>query len=203
MKNPHTSRRLPSVLRRSTTALVLATLLAGWQAQADERNALPRLIVGNWYVALDAGPFDPNLAGTFLSGLAHFHADRTFMLSDAGDFAAESFPMSTLSSAQFGAWAVTDVTARGVAGIAGTSLYLDADAETGEAIGWSKVQFLLHIVDRNTVEGVINTYFLPCEVLPPLPTPLTCPDPVANAAAFAPSSPPDVPITLTRIAAVD
>jgi hypothetical protein len=188
--------------RIMTIAMAAAMLFLGPQASADNndesRTDFGRGIVGNWYLALDAGPFDPGLSGTFLSGLAQFHSDRTFMINDAGDFGADSF-FGTLASPQYGAWRIERDAHHKGASIDGTAIYLEVRKPSGELLGWNKVHFKLHVVSRNRVEGTINAFFLPCADAPPFPTPLTCPDPVANAAAFVPASPPDVPITMTRI----
>ena len=183
--------------------MVFAALLAGSPTYASDRGnfAAPRQVVGTWYVALDAGPFDPNLAGLNLSGLAHFHSDRTFILSDAGDFGAQSF-LPTVATPQYGAWDVSGWRGRPDAWvISGTSLFLEGDKETGEVFGWSKVQYVIKVIDRNHLVGTISAFFLPCDNSPPVPSPLSCPDPVANASAFMPASPPDVPVTFTRIVA--
>ena len=183
--------------------VLTATLATAPQTYAGNSGnyVTPKMVVGNWYLALDAGPFDPGLAGLALSGLAQIHADRTFMFNDAGDFGAQSF-LGTVATPQYGVW---DVTGQrhlpGTWAIEGTSLYLEADKATGEVLGWSKVQYVIKVVDRNHLEGTINAFFLPCGSSLPLPSPLSCPDPVANAGAFMPASPPDVPVTFTRISA--
>lgn len=189
-------------MRRLRATLVWLCLapLAGSQALADDARGDTQVsrkhIVGTWYVALDAGAFDPGLAGTFLSGIAQFHPDGTFMVSDAGDFGAQSFS-GTLATPQYGSWKMAPQRRRIVA----TALSLEGRKETGEAFGWTKVQFVLKVVDRDRVEVAANVFFLPCDDSPPIPSPLTCPDPLENADAFLPASPPNVPVTLTRIVA--
>lgn len=179
--------------------MAVAMLFLGTQASADDnRYAFDKRIVGNWVIALDAGPFDPNLSGTFLSGLAQFHSDRTFMINDAGDFGADSF-FATLASPQYGVWRFERDAHHKITTIHGTAMYLEARKPSGEMLGWNKVHFKLHVISKNRVEGSINAFFLPCADAPPFPTPLTCPDPVENAASFVPASPPDVPMTMTRI----
>ncbi len=191
--------------RQASAFAILVALFAVLPAQAQDRTldsaAMGNLIVGNWYLALDAGAFDPGLAGFFLSGMAQFHADRTFMLNDAGDFGAQSF-LPTLATPQYGSWAIREAK-DGKRFVAGTSLYLEGDRETGEAIGWNKVQFALWRVGVHRIEGTINAFFLPCGDLNGVPTPLTCPDPLANAAGFIPASPPDVPVAFSRILVED
>ena len=184
-------------LRVAVATIALTMLMVGPNAQAEGGHD-GRQIVGNWYLALDAGPFDPNLAGTFLAGLAQFHRDRTFMLNDAGDFGAASF-LPTFATAQYGSWRLRSSGGHRNRIIEGTAIHLEAHRDTGELLGWNKVQFSFHMVNKNRAEGTINAFFLPCTDAPPFPTPLTCPDPVENAGSFFPASPPDVPITLTRI----
>ena len=204
MKIHTTGFSLPraGAIRNLLFAIAFATLLISTQVSADEnsnyRSNSAKRIVGNWYLALDAGAFDPGLSGTFLSGLAQFHSDKTFMLSDAGDFGADSF-LRTLASPQYGSWRYAwDANLRKRI-ISGTTIILEAHKTSGEMLGWNKVHFKLQVITANRVEGTINAFFLPCAEAPPFPTPLTCPDPVEHAADFAPASPPDVPVTLSRI----
>jgi len=185
------------------TLVITLALLAAVQAHAGDSGwySAKRAVVGSWYLALDVGPFDPNLAGFSLASLAQFHADRTFTIVDAGDFGAESF-LPTVASPQYGAWRIEgrhgDPDGRR---ITGTSLFLEGDSENGEVFGWNKVLFTIRVIDGDRLEGSANVLFLPCDRTLPAPSPLTCPDPIANAHAFMPASPPDVPITLTRIVA--
>lgn len=203
MKTQIDTHRIPvsAISLVSAAVVVIAILLSGSNTYAGEKRwySAKRAVVGNWYVALAAGPFNPNFAGLNLSGLAQFHSDLTFMLSDAGDFGAQSFA-TTVATPQYGAWSVTgrnkSLSQRRVIG---TTLFLEADKATGEALGWTKVQFVIEVIDGNHLQGAANVFFLPCENTPPFPTPITCPDPIANAAAFMPASPPDVPVTFTRI----
>ncbi len=179
----------------AAVALALTTLVIAPQVHAKDRVS-GRHIVGTWFLALDAGPFAPPFEGLFLSGLMQIHRDRTFMISDAGDFAADSF-IPTFATPQYGAWKFKS--RYGSNKIVATSLYLEAQGETGEAFRWNRVQFKLRVIDRNRVEGMMSASYLPCPEMPPFPTPLTCPDPVENADEFVPDGPADVPVTLTRI----
>ena len=183
-------------------AMAFLLLVVGTSAGAGDNDynrwISNKWVVGNWYLALDAGAFDPGLSGTFLSGLAQFHSDRTFMINDAGDFGADSF-LRTLASPQYGAWRIDWHADSRQSSIEGTAMHLEARKPSGEMMGWNKVHFTLRVISQNRVEGTINVFFLPCVEMPPFPTPLTCPDPVENAADFIPASPPDVPVTMTRI----
>lgn len=193
-------RRFPAAWRSVVAVgLALTMLVCGPHAHAQDRYGA-RNIVGTWYLALDAGAFDPGLAGTVLSGLAQFHPDRTFMVSDAGDFGADSF-LPTLASPQYGAWRLRLSGSSWAREIVGTSIFIEAHKVTGEALGWNKVQFNIRMVGQNRAAGTISAFFLPCNDAPPIPSPLTCPDPVENAGSFIPASPPDVAITLRRIVA--
>ena len=197
MHHPTTSKLSAALLRTVIASLSMAALIAVQPLHAADGHK-GRHIVGTWYLALDAGPFDPALAGTYLSGIAQFHRDHTFMISDAGDFAADSF-LPTLATPQYGAWRFAQMTAHSSRKFEGTALSLEAHKDTGEPLGWNKVHFSFELVGANRASGTINVYFLPCNVAPPLPTPLTCPDPVAKAGDFLPASPPDVPFSLTRV----
>ena len=194
---PSSSARLRVLALASLSAILLGVP----HAQADDR-LIPLLssrhIVGTWYIALDVGPFAPPFAGLSPSGLAHFHSDRTFMFSDAGDFGAESF-LGTVATPQYGAWTLRRSKTTHGWEIVGTALHLEGRKDTGEPIGWNKVHAIFRVVNRNRLEGTVNVFFLPCDESPPIPTPLTCPDPIANAGDFMPNSPPDVPLTLTRV----
>lgn len=186
------------------TPVMLAAFLAVASPALAENSGhagFKNPVAGSWYIALDAGPFNPALAGTFLAGLAQFHSDRTFTLVDAGDFGAQSF-IGSVATAQYGTWKWVHPSrdSRGWS-IRGTALHLEGDKETGEVFGWNRIQFDIQIVDGNRMQGTINGFFLPCDNTVPLPSPLACPDPIANAAAFLPATPPDVPIFFTRIVA--
>ena len=133
-------------------------------ANGGQALGAQRPFVGTWYLALEAGPFAPVFDGLVLSGVMQIHGDRTFMLNDAGDFAADSFsPMPTFATAQYGAWErVPGRDSRGARVIRGTTLFLEAAKPSGEAVGWSKVVFEIRAVSNDRLEGTINAFFLPC-----------------------------------------
>lgn len=180
-----------------TTGLFLAclctVLAAANLAQADGGRNHGNWIVGTWYLALDSVPFGLP-PGFPLSGLAIFNRDGTFQFLDGGDFGQATF-LNTQNSQQFGAWR------RGRHGkVIGTALSFEADLPTGEVLSWQKLDLVLHRTgNRNVVAGSANVSILACSNLLPLPTPLTCPDPIESADEFVVVPPTDIPITFKRL----
>lgn len=150
-------------------------------------------IVGTWYLALDSQPFGLP-PGFPLSGMAIFNQDGSYEFEDGGDFGQATF-LNTRNLTQFGAWRVN-----GRGQIKGTALSLEADLSTGEVLRWARVEVTLERTDdRNVVTGSINVSTLECANMLPVPTPLTCPDPIESAGDFVPAPPNDVPLTLRRL----
>jgi len=184
-------------VRAHTAGLVLAlsltVLTAANVAQADDDRSHGKSIVGTWYLALDTVPFGLP-PGFPLSGLAIFNRDGTYQLQDGGDFGQATF-INTQNSIQFGAWR------KGRRGtVIGTALFLEADLPTGEVLRWQKVDIVLDkIRDRNVVTGSVTVSILECSNMLPIPTPLTCPDPIESAGDFVVMPPSDISITLKRL----
>ncbi len=177
---------------RSTLTLLAVVILAGVTiapTNADARNR--HYPFGTWYVALDAGPFGlpPGLS---LPGIMSIHLDRTAVLVDGGDFGG--LPFATRDSAQLGSWRFTRN------GIRVVMLFLQADAATGDVLGWQRVHLSLRHRGRDTLVGDVNVFELKCEGPAPFPI-FNCADPIENADRFEPASPPDVPVTLRRLSA--
>ena len=176
--------------------LVLAlswTVLAGASNPADNAHKRGHWIVGTWYLALDTVPFGLP-PGFPLNGLAIFNSDGTFQFQDGGDFGQATF-LNTQHTTQFGAWR------RAVRrGAVGAALFFEADLPTGEVLRWLKTDIKLHRTrDRDVVTGIVNVSRLDCPNMLPLPTPLTCPDPIKSAGDFVVVPPTEVPITLRRL----
>jgi hypothetical protein len=150
-------------------------------------------LVGTWYLALDSVPFGLP-PGFPLSGLMQFQQSGTYQILDGGDFGQATFT-NTQNSQQFGAWR-RDRNGSFV----GTALFLEADLPTGEVLRWVRTQFLLATTpDADVIEGIVNIATLECGNQLPLPTPLTCPDPIASADQFVLVPPADIPLTLRRL----
>ena len=166
---------------------IVAIAVAPASAPASASSTGP---VGAWYLALDSEPFGLP-AGTFLSGLASFQFGGTFQFVDTGDFGGAPFFFE--DSPQVGAWR------RGAAGsIVARSLFLQADASNGEMKAWNRVELVLYPHGHNRMTGHVNVFALDCDLPAPFGV-FACPDPIANEAAFAPASPPDVPVEFTRL----
>ena len=170
-------------LARLALASVIA-LVTGLPAAADVEMPRP---IGTWALSLDAGPF--GVPGFSLTGIATFGADGSLIIVDAGDFGS----LGTLDTAQLGSWKRT------AGGVVARTLILSANPATGEPLVWQRVTFSLQRgTDDDHMVGVINVEVLPCTPTPPLPGALTCPNPVQNSAAFAPSPPGDVAVEFLR-----
>ncbi len=165
--------------------------LAGDDDDSDGNHG--NWIVGTWSLALDTVVFGLP-PGFPLRGLAIFNRDGTYQFLDGGDFGHATF-LNTQNSQQFGAWR------RGRHGkVVGTALYLEADLPTGEVLRWQKTEIVLHKTDsRNVVTGSVTVSILECNNMLPLPSPLTCPDPIESADEFVLTPPSDVPLTLKRL----
>ena len=182
-----------SLCQAMTFAVLGSAILMG-TAKADHRNGAGWL-VGTWYLALDSTPFGVP-PGYPLGGLVMFNGDGTYQLQDAGDFGQATF-VGKRHSYQFGAWKRV-----GRGRIVGTALFLEAELTTGEVERWQKVTIELQRTRSwSTLEGTVNVSILECPNLLPLPTALSCPDPVKHAADFVPLPPENVAIKLRRIRA--
>lgn len=182
-------------------ALALSLGLACTVASADPSTKYSSArfdwISGAWYLALDSEPYGVP-PGYPLGGLAVFNADGTFQVLDAGDFGQATFT-NTQHTTQLGAWRKVRYNK-----VIGTTLFLEADLASGEVLRWNKVRFTLRPTrDRDVVTGTVNVLILDCSNLLPLPTALTCPDPTNPANTFTEVPPADIPVTLTRVRAVD
>ena len=153
---------------------------------AYARHSVP-VTFGTWYLALDATPY--GLDGLSLPGLVMLHADRSVLISDAGDFGG--LPFGTSDSPQFGSWRYTG------GGIKIVTLFLKADS-VGDVQAWYRVEIDLHHTNRDTLKGVVNVYKRDCDEPAPFAA-FSCPDPVERSAEFAPADLPDVPVTLHRL----
>ncbi|MCH5373024.1 MAG: hypothetical protein JJ992_03535 [Planctomycetes bacterium] len=177
------TRRNLSIL---VTSLFLMAALSAVRAAASANNpgSAPH---GTWYLALDAGPY--GLDGLSLPGLVAVHADRTVLLSDAGDFGG--MPFGRKDSPQFGSWRYTR------AGIKIKTLFLQADS-VGDVLAWFRVEIDLTRRNRNTMDGTVNVYTLGCDLPAPFAA-FSCPDPIDKADEFVPADLPNVPVTLHRL----
>ena len=148
-------------------------------------------VPGTYYLALDAEPFGlpPGLS---LPGMLTLHGDRTAIIVDGGDFGG--LPFDARDTAQLGSWRYS------WEGVQVVLLFLTADGATGDVRSWQRVHITLRQTGRRTMEGEVNVFQLPCDGPAPFPI-FNCPDPIENADAFTPASPPDVPVTLKRLSA--
>lgn len=149
-------------------------------------------IVGAWYLALDTVPFGLP-PGFPLHGLAIFNADGTYQFLDGGDFGQATF-LNTQHTQQFGAWRI----GRG-GNVVGTALYLESDLPTGEVLRWTKVQIDLRTDHAGVMTGHATVSNLDCDFLLPIPTALTCPDPIEFADQFVVVPPTEIPVELKRL----
>jgi hypothetical protein len=162
-----------------------------------DRRASGYWAVGTWYLALDSEPFGlpPGLP---LSGLAQFDSDGNFRTLDAGDFGQATFT-NTQHSQQFGVWRRDE---RGR--VVGTSLFLEADLFTGEVLRWNKVQFVVRRTGEDSLlTGHATVSVLECVNALPIPTSLTCPDPISASDDFVLIPPIEIPVTFSRLNAQD
>ena len=180
---------MKAIRNRRTTlpALLLVvaalTFLSG-PASARHFHAAPH---GTWYLALDATPY--GLAGLSLPGMVTLHADRTVLISDAGDFGG--LPFGTADSPQFGGWRYTG------SGIKIVTLFLKADL-VGDVEAWYRVEIDVRRKGRNKLKGVVNVYRRDCDLQAPFAA-FSCPNPIEKAGEFIPADLPDVPVTLYRL----
>lgn len=144
---------------------------------------------GTWYLALDAEPFGLP-PGTNLPGLLQLHEDGTMITLDLGDLGADPFP--TRDTAALGSWS------RDRGQVQTRSLFLQIDGESGNALGWNKVELQLSFPDGSVMEGHANVSFLPCDQGTPFPT-FFCPSPVMFLDEFEAVPPQNIPIVLTRL----
>ena len=165
-----------------TSLLALPVFASGYRAPA----------AGTWYLALDAEPFGLP-PGVSLPGLMTIHSDGTVLLADGGDFGG--FPFMSRDSSQFGAWRYTRKGSLKV-----VTLFLQADAISGDVSRWQRVQLSLRFADRHTLIGTVNVLGLDC-MGPAIAGAFNCPDPIAGAGQFIPNpgEPVDVPVTLRRL----
>ena len=191
MSTKHETRSPGGIVTRPLCLIgaLAAGLACGQAALAGESAPMP--IAGTYYLALDAEPFDLP-PGTNLPGVATFHSDRTFMIEDGGDFGGLPFEQRDL--AQLGNWR------RQGNGIQAVSLFLQADTQTGDVLGWVKVHLELTRAEDGDLAGKVNTFSLACDEPAPFPV-FGCPDPIASSADFVVAGPPDVGVTLRRLPA--
>lgn len=144
---------------------------------------------GAWYLALDAEPFGLP-PGTNLPGMATFDQDHSFHIVDGGDFGG--MPFTGRDTAQFGSW-------HWVGGhLEAVSLFIEADAITGQVQSWQRVHLLLTFDGLHRMVGTVNVSMLPCDLAAPFPV-FGCPDPVASAGDFVPVPPFDIPVALRQL----
>jgi hypothetical protein len=175
--------------------LLLIFLTGSQSARAEDGSGTGNWLVGTWSLSLDSVPFGLP-PGFPLRGLAIFNRDGTYQFQDAGDFGQATF-LNTQNSTQIGAWRRAD---NGV--VIGTALSLEADLATGELLRWAKVAIVLERSDeRDVVTGAVTVSILECFNLLPLPTALSCPDPIDSADDFVIVPPTEIPITLKRLRA--
>ena len=175
--------------------LLLIFLTGSQSARAEDGSGTGNWLVGTWSLALDSVVFGLP-PGFPLRGLAIFNRDGTYQFQDAGDFGQANF-LNTQNSIQFGAWRRAD---NGV--VIGTALYLEADLASGELLRWQKVTLVLEKSDeRNVVIGTATVSILECDHLLPLPSALSCPEPIDSADDFVLLPPSEIPITLKRLRA--
>jgi hypothetical protein len=178
----------PRVLA-ATMVFGLAMMLAAGPTSAHDRE---NGIAGTYYLALSVDPFElPLPPGLSLPGLLTLHADRTAMIVDGGDFGG--LPFDTRDSAQLGSWRYSR------SGIQIVFLFLQAEASTGDVRSWQRVHILIDERDHNVLRGKVNVFQLPCVGPAPFGV-FNCPDPIESADDFLPNSPPDIPVTLHRLA---
>jgi hypothetical protein len=192
-------RTLRKTLLKASGLLGLICLATSWTVFAQDAEPADSRggndFVGTWYLALDSAPFGLP-PGFPLSGLVQIHRDGLYQVLDGGDFGQATFT-NTQHSQQFGSWR-RDRRGRFV----GSSLFLEADLQTGEVLRWQRVDIVLERTrDAGRLEGVANVSILECSNQLPIPTSLTCPDPVASAGRFVMIPPMDIPITLSRLRA--
>jgi hypothetical protein len=122
--------------------------------------------------------------------------DDRYQLQDTGDFGQANF-LNTQNSSQYGAWS------QGSHGtVIATALYLEADLATGELLRWQKVALVLEKSDeRDVVTGAATVSILECDHSLPLPSALSCPDPIDSAEDFVIQPPTEIPISFKRLRA--
>ena len=176
-------------------ALLLTFSTDSQLLHAEDGEGTGNWLVGTWSLALDSVPFGLP-PGFPLRGLAIFNRDGIYQFQDAGDFGQASF-LNTQNSTQYGAWS------RGAHGtVIATALSLEADLATGELLRWAKVALVLEKSDeRDVVTGTVTVSILECDNLLPLPTALSCPDPIDSADDFVIVPPTEIPLTLKRLRA--
>ena len=190
---PGGGSRLPLASALGMLLVLSTSAVCARQTPEREEGALilaNSRIVGAWYLALDAEPYGLP-PGTSLPGLVQFHADRTLLIVDGGDFGGP--PFATRETAQVGSWRVSR---RGR--IEAATLFLQADATSGGILAWVKVDLSLRLQSRNVVSGTVNVSALECDQTAPLPI-FACPDPIDGAGAFMAMPPFDVPVVLKRV----
>ncbi len=161
-------------------------LLAGMAAAADH-GASP--VNGTWYLALDAEPFGLP-PGTNLPGTMIIDQNGSVEIIDGGDFGGAPFP--TRDTAQHGAWRWRHRTIEAV------TLFLQADAISGDVLAWQRVEFSLTPDGTDRMTGTVNVFALPCDLPAPFPV-FGCPNPIAAAGSFVALPPFDIPILLERL----
>jgi hypothetical protein len=174
-------------------ATLIAFVTSGQSAVANEIPENSGWPTGTWYLALDTEIYGLP-PGFPLSGMAQIHRDGTLTIVDGGDFGQAEF-LNTRNLPQYGSWRRA-----GGGTIEATTLFLEADAASGDVLRWIRVEFALWRDEAGVTLGTVNTTMLPCAPALPPPSPLSCPDPIDNADLFVPvGDPPDVPVTLKRL----
>ena len=162
-------------------------------AQPNTDRAPGHWMVGTWYLALDTTIFGLPPGHPF-SAIAIFHDDGTFQIQDAGDFGQATF-LNTRQQQQFGSWR------HGPKGtVLTTALFLEADLQTGEVLRWHRTVGVFSRADKlNEITGIMSDFSLECDNLLPLPTAVTCPDPIESADEFVLVPPPEMTVILKRL----
>ncbi len=168
-------------------AFLSAVLMLSLAVPAEARRHWPTP-VGVWYVALDAEPY-VQVPGLSLPGLVMINREGTALLEDGGDFGG--FPFQR-DSAQFAAWRFKN------GRVLMRTLFLQADAISGDVQSWWQVKLKLRMQGANTMQGTVAVSTLEC--LGPAPIgALNCPDPIAAAEDFVPQPEGEVRVTLRRL----
>ena len=149
-------------------AAILAALFVTSARSVKADNA--QTLAGTWITWILAGP------GLRIPALQVYSADGTVVSEDA--IKQGGVPDNPLrGSPMYGVWTRT-----GPASFAIKGLFLVFDATSSVLIGFGRTQgtVVLSTPEANEASGTISVEFLAC------PSPLTCPDPQAADAAWAP-----------------
>lgn len=170
--------QINTLVRRTCISVLLVLSSIAYADAGQSGNP-----VGIWYLALDVEPYGlpENLN---LPGLVMINREGTGVMQDGGDFGA--FPFER-DSAQFVAWRRVSNHVRM------NTLFMQAQASTGDVLAWWKVRLNLEFTDADTLKGFVRVFKLDCIGPAPLGF-LNCPDPITAADDFVEQPPIDIPI---------